>query len=174
MPETTTPATESATPADPSAAAAPTTPEPETEPDWKAESRKWETRAKENKAKLDEATPKLTEYDRLVEASKSDAERLQEAAEAAKAEAQTAREETIRLRVAIKHGISDADLDLLGSGTEEQLDARAARLAALNAAAGQPGARPPAPNPAQGAPAGGSTDPAQQLGAFIQRQLAGG
>lgn len=46
----------------------------------KAEARKWEQRAKDNMAKLKEAEPKLSEYDRLIEASKSDLERKAEEA----------------------------------------------------------------------------------------------
>jgi hypothetical protein len=79
MSETPTPATDPATPA----AAAPTNPEPGQEPDWKTEARKWEQRAKQNKADLDAAAPKLSEYDRLVAASKTDQQRLEE--DAAKA-----------------------------------------------------------------------------------------
>lgn len=46
----------------------------------KAEARKWEQRAKENMAKLRDAEPKISEYDRLIEASKSDLERKAEEA----------------------------------------------------------------------------------------------
>jgi hypothetical protein len=48
------------------------------EPDWKAEAQKWEKRSKENYAKLKEAEPKLTEYERLMQASKTEDERRAE------------------------------------------------------------------------------------------------
>jgi hypothetical protein len=74
----------------------------------------------------------------------------------------------------LKHGIAEEDFDFLGTGTEQELDERAARLAAKNAAAGQNnGPRPPAPSAAQGTAANGlgPVDPAQQFAALVQAQL---
>jgi hypothetical protein len=51
--------------------------------DWQAEARKWEKRAKENMARIKEAEPKLAEWTRLKEESKSELERAQDAAVAA-------------------------------------------------------------------------------------------
>jgi hypothetical protein len=42
--------------------------------------------------------------------------------------------EMARLRIAMRHGIPEEDFDLLGSGDEETLNARAERLAAKNLA----------------------------------------
>jgi hypothetical protein len=54
--------------------------------------------------------------------------------------------------VALKHGISEDDFDLLGSGTEEQIEARASRIAEKNKAVEDavsaltpPGSTPPVP-----------------------------
>lgn len=174
MPENPTPATDpAANPATP-AAAAPTTAEPAAEPDWKVEARKWESRAKENKAALDAAAPKLKEYETWAEASKTNEQRLQEAANAARQEADEAKNDALRFRIALKHGISEEDFDFLGSGTEQELETRAARLAAKNAAAGQPAApRTPAPNPAQGSSqAAPIADKATTFAAFLQGQTA--
>jgi hypothetical protein len=170
MPETHTPTTDPATPA----AAAPTNPEPGQEPDWKTEARKWEQRAKQNKAELDAAAPRLSEYDRLVAASKTDQQRLEEDAAKAREEAASARTEALRFRIALKHGIAEEDFDFLGTGTEQELDERAARLAAKNLAAGQPaGPRPPAPNPAQGTSGSSSpTSAKDQFTALVRQQLA--
>lgn len=82
-----------------------------------------------------ELKPRAEQFAALEEASKSDAQRLQDAATAAQRQAQEAQSETLRLRVALKHGISEDDFDLLGSGTEEQIAGRAQRIADLRAAA---------------------------------------
>jgi hypothetical protein len=171
MPETPTAATDPATPATP-AAAAPTT-DPPAEPDWKAEARKWESRAKDNRAALDAAAPKLKEYETWAAASKTNEQRLQEAANAARQEADEAKNDALRFRIALKHGIAEEDFDFLGSGTEQELETRAARLAAKNAAAGQPaGPRPPAPNPAQGSQPGAVSTPREAFASFLGTQLA--
>lgn len=81
-----------------------------------------------------EQEKQLGEYQRLVEASKSEQERKDEALAAASRERDDARTEAARLKVALKHGISADDFDLLGSGTEEQIEQRAARIAEKNKA----------------------------------------
>lgn len=76
-------------------------------------------------------------------------EKLEKELGDARTQAETATAEAAKMRAAIKHGLSEEDLDLLGSGTAEEIEARAAKLAARIAA--QPtGPRAPAPNPAQG------------------------
>lgn len=81
-----------------------------------------------------EAKAKAAKYDEAQEAAKTDQERAAEALAAAKAEAEAARAETVRYRVAATHGITGDDLDLLGTGAEAELTARAERLADLLAA----------------------------------------
>lgn len=99
--------------------------------------RAWEKIQKANqearslRGRLQDAAPKLEEYDRLVEASKSEAQRQAEALEAAKRDAETARTEAIRFKVAAAHGIGADHFELLGSGTEEEVTARAEKIAAL-------------------------------------------
>jgi hypothetical protein len=100
----------------------------------------------------DEQRQQLDEYNRLVEASKSEEQRRQEQIEAANRERDDSRAEAVRLRVALKHGISEDDFDLLGSGTEEQIEARASRIAEKNKAVEDavsaltpPGSTPPVP-----------------------------
>ena len=113
--------------------------------DWKAKAREWEKRAKDNHARLSELKPKAEQFDRLEEASKSEAQRLAEAAESAKRDAESARAEAIRYKAAATHGISVDHFDLLGSGTEEEISARAEKIAALLAAQAGPAAatKPP-------------------------------
>ena len=105
------------------------------ETDWQAEARKWEKRAKDNFAQVNELKPLADQFRSLEEASKSELQRQTEALEAANRDRDNARAEALRFRVAAEHGIGKDDLDLLGSGDEEQLTARAARVAELRAAA---------------------------------------
>lgn len=69
------------------------------------------------------------------DAKKSEIERISDRAAKAEQRAQQVEAELIRERIARRHSISDDDLDLLGSGTEEQLEARAKRIADLKSAA---------------------------------------
>lgn len=173
MPEDVTPATEpAANPAAPTpVAAAPTTLPRDFDPnadvdwdadlsdaDWKVRARKWE---RDYKKTSTERQAEQKELETFRNAAKTDQERLEEAASAARSELAAARTEAARLRVAVKHGIAEEDFDLLGSGTEEELAARAERIAALRTAAAQPTV--PKPNPAQGSSASGAPDLEAQI-----------
>lgn len=98
-----------------------------------------------------EQQKQLEEYNALVEASKSEQQRQAEALEAANRARETAQAEALRYRVAAEHGIGKDDLDLLGSGSEEELVTRAQRIADLRSAAISPQADP-APMPGQQRP----------------------
>lgn len=86
------------------------------------------------RTKVKELEPKAQMAERLEEASKTELQRLQEAHEQARRDADTSRADAIRFRAAAKHGISEEDFDLLGTGDEDQIEARAQRIAALRAA----------------------------------------
>lgn len=101
----------------------------------------------------EEQQQQIAEYQRLVEASKSEEQRREEAVAAAQQERDQSRAEATRLRVAIRHGISEDDFDLLGSGTEDEINARAERIAAKNKAAADAAAQLAALPPPPGAPA---------------------
>lgn len=117
--------------------------------DWKAEARKWEQRAKENKS----ASAELT---KLKAANMSELEKAQAAAAENLKAAETARSEALRLRIAIKHGISDEDAETFLTGTdEESLTKQAERLAAM--AQVPAGPTTPKPDLTQG---GSATPPA--------------
>lgn len=102
------------------------TPKPEAPDttDWKAESRKWEARAKENKS----AAEKLQE---LEDSQKSEIQKAQEAAQTAQAELAKSKAETLRLKIAATHGIGEDHLDLLTGADEEELEAKAKKLSTL-------------------------------------------
>lgn len=111
-------------PAQPAAEAEPKpTPPAREETDWKAEARKWESRAKENS----EAAKRLAE---IEDANKSEMQRASEARDAAEARAKAAESAVLRRDVALEHGLSKDDAALLeGVNSEEAMRALAARLA---------------------------------------------
>lgn len=106
--------------------------EPRADTDWEAEARKWEKRAKANH----DAAKRL---DKLERANESDAQRLERERDEARQNAESSTSELARLRAAMRYGLAEDDLDLLGTGTAEEIDERAKRLAdRLGAAAKKP------------------------------------
>lgn len=100
--------------------------------DWKSEARKWEDRAKENKDAADRLAT-------LEAASKVEAETYNESLKQATKDAESARTDALRLRIALTHGVSTEDAELfLTASDEETLTKQAQRLAAR-------AATPPAP-----------------------------
>ena len=84
----------------------------------------------------------------IEEAKKSESDKIQERAAKAEKDAQDARHELLVERIARRHHLDDDDMDLLGTGTEEQLEARAKKIAAKNAAAaGREVTGPPSDKP---------------------------
>ena len=111
----------------------PTTTDPATGSDpnevetWKARAREWEKKAKANA----DAAKKLSE---LEDAQKSETQRLADAATAAKTEADAAKADALRWRIAAKYGVSDEDAELFLTGTDEAtLTKQAERLAGVAA-----------------------------------------
>lgn len=85
---------------------------------------------------LAETKARLHEYEA---ANMSDLEKAQAAAAEAQANAEKAATEALRLRIAIKHNISEEDADLFLNGTDEAtLEAQAARLAERTASTPTP------------------------------------
>lgn len=90
---------------------------------WKQKAREQESRAKSNAA----AAKRLAE---IEEQNKSESQRLADQLAAAQADADKARAESLRWRIAAKHGIGDDDADLFLTGTDEDtLTRQAERLA---------------------------------------------
>lgn len=90
-----------------------------------------------------EQQTQLSEYQRLVEASQTEAERQATAVETAKRDADTARADAIRYKAAATYGVPAEHFDLLGTGTEEEVSARAEKIQALLAAQAAAAAVPP-------------------------------
>lgn len=67
----------------------------------------------------------------IEDAEKSELQKAQEAAESAQRELAATRTEAARLRIAAKHGIGEDHLDFLTGSDEEELEAKAVKLATL-------------------------------------------
>lgn len=101
-------------------------------PQWARDSiSKANKEAANYRTQVAELKPKAQQFQQLEEASKSEAQRLAEAVESARRDADTARSEAIRYKVAATHGLSADHFDLLGSGSEDEITARATKIAAL-------------------------------------------
>lgn len=110
-------------------------------------------RARDLEKQLKAANDKLTA---IADAEKTDLQRAADAAAKAQQEAEAARQELARERIARQYRLSDDDTALL-SGTEEQMEALAARLATA--------AAPPRQAPAEGGYTPFKTDAASQAAA---------
>lgn len=129
-------------------------------------SRKWEERAKENAAAR-------KELDNIRRAQMSDEERRAEEARERETElarlredAESARREALRLRIATRFSISDEDADLFLTGSDEETLTRQAERLASRSSAGRP-------NPAQGRrTAAAPATPADVLGDWLNENLA--
>jgi membrane protein involved in colicin uptake len=140
------------------------TPEPAVEPDWKAEARKWESRAKENKG----AAERLAE---IEEANKSAEQKAAERLAVAEKAAAEAEAKVLRRDIAIEHKLSAADAALLDTITDEAaLRSLAARLTPSDEPAG---ARTPRPDPNQGKSGRVPATTGDQFAAFFTTQLGG-
>ena len=93
------------------------------EPDWKAEARKWESRAKDNA----KAAERLAQ---LEESQKSEAQKLAEAKDAAERRAIEAERANLRYRVGLDKKLPAALTDVLQGENEEEMAAHADRLLA--------------------------------------------
>lgn len=98
------------------------TPKPET--DWKAEAKKWEGRAKENKTAADQLAA-------IEEANKTEAQKNADRLAAAEKDAADARREALKFKIASKFQIGDEDADLFLTGDDEMsITKQAERLTA--------------------------------------------
>lgn len=117
------------------------------ETDWKAESRKWETRAKADY----DAANKWREYENSL---KPEQERVQEELEKFKAEAAEAKIALMKYEIASSRNLSPEALELINGSTKEELEAAADKVLLLIDKSVKPKVQP---NPQQGQPVN-STD----------------
>lgn len=98
--------------------------------DWKAEARKWEQRAKDNKSRADANEDAARRLADLENANQSEAQKTADRISKLEADLAAAQRETLLRRVQATHGISDEDADLFLTGEDEKtLTAQAKRLA---------------------------------------------
>jgi len=116
----------------PAAEAAPVEPNPET--DWKAEARKWESRAKDNAT----AAQRLAE---IEESNKTEAEKTAERLAAAEKRANELEAAVTRAEVAAAKGVPAS---LLSGSTKEELEASADALIQFRGDKGSSGLHVPA------------------------------
>lgn len=151
MPEPTEPVTE---PTEPPKPTPPTEATPEKdEPDWKAEARKWENRAKENKTAAEELAA-------IKESQKTEAQKLEDRATAAEKALSDKTLEAERALVALEKGLTPSQAKRLIGTTREELAADADEIVAEFVTTSKPGQV--RADPSQGPKAADApTDPAQ-------------
>jgi hypothetical protein len=130
--------------------------------DWKAEARKWEQRAKENKT----AAERLAE---LEESQKTESQKLAERAEAAERELEQTRTTALRAEIALDKGLTQSQAKRLVGSTREELEADADELLRDLGEAAQP--RRPKPDPTQGRDTRGSSSTADQFAGAVRDLL---
>ena len=136
------------------------------ETDWKAEARKWESRAKESlaTAKANEgAAKRLAE---IEEAQKSEAQKAQEALAKAQDELNAERVARVRAEVAASKGIP---AELLSGSTQEDLEKSAEALLAFKGEQAVESSPFPKADPSQGVRnSGGSGSTADAFAAAVK------
>jgi hypothetical protein len=101
------------------------------------------------RTKYREAEPQLTEYQKYLDSQKTELERAQEEAQRSREELAQTRTMNARLMAAATYNLPPDLIDLLGSGSEEEIDARAKLLAERLATATPPPADPESEKRAQ-------------------------
>lgn len=126
--------------------------------DYKAEAEKWKnlSRKNEDTAKANAESARL--YQEYLDSKKTDDERASEAQTKLQRERDDAQAELAKARAALKHGLTDEDLELLGSGTAEEIETRAAKLALRLKAARPDATKDPHLGREKGVKGGGSGD----------------
>lgn len=143
--------------------------------DWEAEATKWKALARKHETTARSNSDAAKRLAEIEDAQKSEQQRLQERASSAEQRAAQLLAANARLMAAAVHGIPADLIDLLGDGTEDQINERAELLAAKLAAAAPASAptAPPSTRPVESlkpgaAPAGEEPDPDAWL-----RRMAG-
>ena len=109
-----------------------------TDADLEAQLAKWKAMARKHEAASKSNADKAKRYDELEESQKTEQQKLADKAAAAEAKVAETAAELALVRAAVKHGLSEDDLELLGShGTAEEIEERAQKLAARLKTAGE-------------------------------------
>lgn len=141
---------------------------------WRAQAQKheklWKSSKEANPKELESLREKAKRFDEFEESQKTELQKAADAAAQAKAEADATRAELARVQAAVKHGLSEDDLELLGThGTPEEIEARAEKLAARLKAVE---AGKPKPDFGAGDRGGDITSKASQLGRDDMKRMS--
>ena len=134
------------------------------ETDWKAEARKWESRAKAAKVDSEDAT-KWRDYEKSL---KPVQEQLAEELAQAKAEAILSSTKLLKYEIANQRGIPADAIELLNGQTREELESSADKLVSLIANQSK---TPTKADVNQGKPEGGGTTTANQFANALSELL---
>jgi hypothetical protein len=130
----------------------------ETVEDYQAEVERLRKENAKRRTKLKELEPLAQQAREAEEANKTELQREKERADAAEARDRQRQEDFDRLQVAISMGIEPDNIDLIGSGSREEMEAKAVRVAAMQQA--QAGTTPPpSDRPVEGLRPGASPEP---------------
>lgn len=129
----------------------------ETVDDYKAEVERLRKENASRRTKLKELEPLAQAAREAEEANKTELQREREARIAAEQRDQQRQEDFDRLDIAVTLGIEPDNIDLIGSGSREEMETRAARVAAMQQA--QAGTPPPTDRPVEGLRPGASPEP---------------
>lgn len=111
----------------------PSTEEPDAdqpEKDWEAEATKWKALARKHEKSAKDNADAARRLAEIEESGKTEQERLAEARRASDERASAAERDAARLRVALKKGLTEAQVRRLVGDTEEELEADADELLA--------------------------------------------
>lgn len=158
-----------AAPADPQNASPPAeAPKPEdpkgprSPEDYEAEIQKLRKESAGYRTKLREAEPLVKAHQEREEANKTELQRAQEALATRERDYADLMVSNARLELAAIYNVPPEDIDLIGSGTREEMEARAARVGALNASTTRTPA-PPSNRPLEGLRPGATPEPPQPV-----------
>lgn len=131
---------------------------PRTPEQWEAEIAKLRKESAGYRTKLREAEPIIKQHQEAEEANKSEAQREREARELIQRERDDLLVGYTRLELAAQYNIPPDEIDLIGSGSREEMETIAARLGPLFASRERTPA-PPSNRPVEGLRPGASPEP---------------
>lgn len=131
---------------------------PRTQEQWESEIAKLRKEAAGYRTKLREADPIIKKHQEAEEANKSEAQREREAREQIQRERDDLLVGYTRLELAAQYNIPPDAIDLIGSGSREEMEAVAARLGPLFATR-EKTPPPPSNRPVEGLRPGASPEP---------------
>ena len=126
--------------------------------EYEAEIQKLRKEAASWRTKLREAEPVLKAHQEAEEAQKTELQRAQEALQQEREQRTQMEQGYTRLELAVQYNIPPDDIDLIGSGSREEMEARAARLGQLVASVSK-APPPPSDRPVEGLRPGATPEP---------------